>query len=54
MTYSDIDILILAATSVLTVVGFALACVFVKPHKSHVWEISQAMFTPQKEEQKKK
>jgi hypothetical protein len=55
MTYSDIDILILAGTSVLTVIGFVTACIYSKPHKSHVWEMNLAAgIKPQEGEQKKK
>lgn len=51
---SELDSWALVATSILVPLGFILACIFVKPHKSHVWEMQQALFTPQKEEPKKK
>ena len=51
---TEIDSWIFIAVSVLAPLGFVLACVFVKPHKSHVWEMQQALVTPQKEEPKKK
>ena len=51
---NEIDSWILIAISVLAPLGFVIACVYSKPHKSHVWEMQQALFTPQKEEPKKK
>jgi hypothetical protein len=52
---SEIDSWIIVAMSVLTPLGFILACIFVKPHKSHVWEMNLAAgIKPQEGNQSKK
>lgn len=52
---NEIDSWILIAISVLAPLGFVIACVYSKPHKSHVWEMNLAAgIKPQEGEQKKK
>lgn len=50
MTYTDLEQWILAFIAIATPSVFIGFCMFMKPHKSHVWELQQALFTPPKEE----
>lgn len=39
MNYTDSEIYLLIVASVIVPLGFIIACLTVKPHKSHIWEM---------------